>query len=296
MAYVHGARSRPSGGRDDAVARVRGPVASLFPFDTVRASQLAFLADARRSIGDGKHLVAHAPTGLGKTAVALAAALENALPEGNLVLFLAARQSQQRIAIETLQRMESRGVDVRAVDVIGKHAMCLQPDAPRGGRAFHAFCDLKVSTRSCSYYATASADAAAEISAQPIHVQDLIRVSARHGTCPYKAALEAANGADLVVCDYNYVFSALQERIFGRIGRALGDVVLVVDEAHNLPDRIRNQQCGDLSLFGVLRAAKEARPVDPRLAAELQAIAQALQTALRPFRREARVTRDFLGE
>src|SRR2546428_3220028 len=106
MAYVHGARSRPSGGRDDAVARVRGPVASLFPFDTVRPSQLAFLADSRRAIEGGKHLVAHAPTGLGKTAVALAAALENALPEGSLVLFLTSKQSQHRIAIETLQRMQ----------------------------------------------------------------------------------------------------------------------------------------------------------------------------------------------
>ena len=271
-------------------------MASLFPFDRVRESQEAFLADARRAIAEGKHLLAHAPTGLGKTAVALAAGLEAALSEGKLVLFLTSKQSQHRIAIETLQRMEARGVELRAVDVIGKHAMCLQPAAPRGGRAFHAFCDLKVSTRSCSFYATPAANAAGEIRARARHVQDLIRLSERHGTCPHKAALEAAKGADVVVCDYNYVFSALQERIFGRIGRSLGDTILLVDEAHNLPDRIRSQQCGDLALFGAMRAAKEAKEVDPRLAADLHAVAGALQVALRPFRRESRVTRDFLPE
>ena len=278
------------------MARIREPVGSLFPFDHVRPSQTAFLGDARRAIADGKHLVAHAPTGLGKTAVAMAAALEHGLREGRLVLFLTSKQSQHRIAIETLQRMEARGVGLRAVDVIGKHAMCLQPSAPRGGRAFHAFCELKVATRACTFHAASAAEAAAEVRTRPVHVQDLVRLSERHGVCPHKAALEAAKGADVVVCDYNYVFSALQERIFARIQRALRDVVLVVDEAHNLPDRIRGQMCGDLTLFGVMRAAKEARDVDPRLAAELHAVTGALQTALRAFRREARVTRDFLGE
>ncbi len=272
------------------------PVRSLFPFDRVRASQAAFLGDARRAIGEGRHLVAHAPTGLGKTAVALAAGLEHGLLEGKVVLFLTSKQSQHRIAVETLQRMESRGVDLRVVDVIGKHAMCLQPDAPKGGRAFHAFCDLKVATRACSFYATPCADAASEIRERPLHVQDLIRVSEAHGTCPHKAALEAAKEADVLVCDYNYVFSSMQERVFGRIGRGLGDAILLVDEAHNLPDRIRSQQCGDLTLLGTMRAAKESREVDARLAAELQAIAGALQSALRPIRRETRVTRDFLPE
>jgi len=278
------------------MSRVGEPVASLFPFDRVRPGQVAFLADARRAVADGKHLVAHAPTGLGKTAVALAAAMEHGLREGRLVLFLTSKQSQHRIAVETLQRMEVRGVDLSVVDVIGKHGMCLQPDAPRGGRAFHAFCDLKVSARSCSFYATPAEDAAEEIRERSLHVQDLIRVSERHGTCPHKAALLAAKDADVVVCDYNYVFSELQERIFGRIGKKLEDTVLVVDEAHNLPDRIRSQLCGDLTLFGALRAAKEARDVDTRLAAELHAVSQALQAALRSIRRETRVTRDFLYE
>lgn len=92
------------------------------------------------------------------------------------------------------------------------------------------------------------------------------------------------------------MFSSLQERIFARIGRGLGDAVLLVDEAHNLPDRIRRQQCGDLTLLGAMRAAKEALDVDARLAAELQAVAGAMQNALRPMRRETRVTRDFLPE
>jgi len=271
-----------------------GTVPSLFPFDRVRPIQAAFLADARRAIAGGKHLVAHAPTGLGKTAVALAAGIEHAAREGMVVLFLTSKQSQHRIAVETVQRMEARGIDLQVVDVIGKHAMCLQPDAPRGGRAFHAYCEAKVGSRACAFYAADGESAVGEIRDRALHVQDLIQVCSRHGVCPHKAALEAAKDAVAIVCDYNYVFSDLQERIFGRIGRSLGDSILLVDEAHNLPDRIRSQQCGDLSLFGLMRAARDARQVDPPLAAQLNALAQALQAALGPFRRESRVTRDFL--
>ena len=276
------------------MARLPEHVPSLFPFDRVRPSQAAFLTDARRAIAGGKHLVAHAPTGLGKTAVALAAGLEHAVREDLVVLFLTSKQSQHRIAVETVQRMEARGVRLRVVDVIGKHAMCLQPDAPRGGRAFHAYCEAKVASRACSFYSANAESTVAEIRRRALHVQDLIRACGHDGVCPHKTALEAAKDAVAIVCDYNYVFSDLQERIFGRIGRSLADSILLVDEAHNLPDRIRSQQCGDLTLFGLMRAARDARQVDPPLAAELSAMAQALQAALRPLRRESRVTRDFL--
>ena len=278
------------------MARLPEHVPSLFPFDRVRPSQAAFLTDARRAIAGGKHLVAHAPTGLGKTAVALAAGLEHAVREDLVVLFLTSKQSQHRIAVETVQRMEARGVRLQVVDVIGKHAMCLQPDAPRGGRAFHAYCEAKVASRACSFYSANAESTVAEIRRRALHVQDLIRACGHDGVCPHKTALEAAKDAVAIVCDYNYVFSGLQERIFGRIGRSLADSILLVDEAHNLPDRIRSQQCGDLTLFGLMRAARDARQVDPPLAAELSAMAQALQAALRPLRRESRVTRDFLDE
>ncbi|HEY7516163.1 MAG TPA: DEAD/DEAH box helicase, partial [Vicinamibacteria bacterium] len=86
-------------------------------------------------MSEGKHLLAHAPTGIGKTAVALTAALEVAFARDKVVLFLTSRQSQHHIAVETLKRMEAKGARVAAVDVIAKQAMCLQDSAPEFGRA-----------------------------------------------------------------------------------------------------------------------------------------------------------------
>jgi len=60
----------------------------------------------------------------------------------------------------------------------------------------------------------------------------------REEVCPFEVQLELAERADAIVADYNYVFepaAALRHLA----GEDLRDAILVVDEAHNLPDRAR---------------------------------------------------------
>src|SRR5438132_10008568 len=60
----------------------------------------------------------------------------------------------------------------------------------------------------------------------------------REQVCPFEVQLELAARADAIVADYNYVFepgTALRH-----LSRdELDQVILLVDEAHNLPDRGR---------------------------------------------------------
>jgi DNA excision repair protein ERCC-2 len=257
-----------------------------WPFDRVRSGQAEFLADARAALRDGAHLLAHAPTGIGKTAVALVAALEVALDRGATLLFLTSRQSQHRIAIETLRRIQAKGVPVSAVDVIAKQSMCLQAAAPPFGRAFHAFCDAKVRARGCSFFLKDAGPIAAAVRQRALHVQDLVRASAACGVCPHKVAMEAAGDAHAIVCDYNFVFSDIRGPFLSRVGRHLEDLLLIVDEAHNLPDRIRANSCGDLSVQDVVRASRDARDLDPETANELLGVARALDRVLSALRAE----------
>ena len=60
----------------------------------------------------------------------------------------------------------------------------------------------------------------------------------REEVCPFEVQLELAQRADAIVADYNYVFepaAALRHLS----GEDLRDAILLVDEAHNLPDRAR---------------------------------------------------------
>ena len=251
-----------------------------WPFDRVRPGQAEFLADARRAIAEGRHLLAHAPTGIGKTAVALVASLGYALETGKTVLFLTARQSQHRIAIETLRRLEAKGARVPAVDVIAKQDMCLQSDRPEFGRAFHEFCELKVRTHACTFFNRDDGVVVTAVLQRALHVQELVQASSACHVCPHKVAMDAAERASLIVCDYNYVFSDILSWTLERLGKGLEDLVLIVDEAHNLPDRIRAHLGGDLSLTDVLRAVRESRDLDAETSHQLLGVAKALERFL----------------
>ncbi len=251
-----------------------------WPFDRVRPGQVEFLADAKQAIAEGQHLLAHAPTGMGKTAVALVASLGVALETGKTVLFLTARQSQHRIAIETLRRLEAKGARIPAVDVISKQDMCLQPSRPEYGRAFHEFCELKVRTRACTFYNRDDTVVVNAVLQRALHVQEIIQASSACHVCPHKVAMDAAERAAVLVCDYNYVFSDILDWTLQRVGKGLQDVILVVDEAHNLPDRIRAHLGGDLSLTDVLRAVRESRNLEPEASHQLVGVAKSLERFL----------------
>src|SRR6184192_4454296 len=277
------------------VAPVPGPPSAFripWPFDRVREGQADFLADARLAIADGRHLLAHAPTGIGKTAVALVASLEFAVRANKLVLFLTSRQSQHRIAIETVRRIEARGPRIATVDLIAKQSMCLQESAPAYGRAFHEFCDHKVKSRTCAFFTRDNSAVVAAVLQRTLHVQELVRASGACGVCPHRVAMEAAAKSRLVVCDYNYVFSEIRERFLPRLGRSLEDLILIVDEAHNLPDRIRAHLVGDLTVMDLLKAAKEARSIDGEVAHELVGDAKSVERFLTALRSERIARKD----
>lgn len=255
---------------------VTGHARDLFPFPNPREGQDRFLEDARRTLGAGRHLLAHAPTGLGKTAVALTASLEIGVANGFTTFFLTSRQSQHRIAIETVRRMPRAQRDIFVVDIISKQSLCPLPANP--SISFQELCDLKVAENSCQYHSKSSEPMIDMIRRNILHVDEVSRLCRIFGRCPHKTAMDCLKEADLVVCDYNYIFSNLQKIVLRRADRALNDIVLVVDEAHNLPSRIRDHLTGVLGVATILGAAKEVKQHDCGLSRSLIRFAQAFRS------------------
>jgi DNA excision repair protein ERCC-2 len=245
----------------------RSGAGDLFPYDKVREGQREFLADARDALSSSLTLVAHAPTGLGKTAVGLTASLE-ASGDG-LVVYMTARQSQHMAVVETTRHIIRRRM-LRCVDLIAMEDMCLALRKEGGvpcqrGEACY-FHDRK-----------RIADAARRLLQYPLHAQEGVRACLRMGACPYKAAVEATKEADLVVCDYNQLFNTDADSILVRAGRAEEGCIAVVDEAHNLPSRIMEAGSADLDAKEALRLSRSLRA--RRFRPELEAIGHLAQGA-----------------
>ena len=81
-----------------------------------------------------------------------------------------------------------------------------------------------------------------------------------------------AKEASVVVSDYSYIFNArIRNSFFSRIDKVLDDIIVIVDEAHNLPGRIRDLASERITNFTLKNAANEARKLgNEELAAKLQ--------------------------
>ena len=215
----------------------------FFAHESPRESQKDMIADGINALKDGHFLLAAAPTGIGKTAAALASALKvaNLYSTGSetpKILFLTGRQSQHRIVVDTIReinrRMSQEFSKMRLVDIIGREGMCKIIDKSTG----KCNCEPGVTE---SERRSLRSDLEDYIHSEPRHVDQILKYAERNGVCAWATARDVARSTNIIVCDYNHVFvEGVREASLPVMGVDLGNTILVVDEAHNLPDRIRS--------------------------------------------------------
>ena len=90
-----------------------------------RAGQEELASDVEEVIERGGHILLTAPTGLGKTAGVLHAAIRTAYRTDQRIFFATARTTQQRIVEETVRQLSTLGVPIRAVSIRAREKACL---------------------------------------------------------------------------------------------------------------------------------------------------------------------------
>ena len=213
-----------------------------FPFlahSEPRPGQIDMIRECRESLKKNGHHLAAAPTGIGKTAAAVAAALEVALESSEKphILFLTGRQSQHKIVIDTVRKINSmiEGVKrpIKVVDIIGRESMCEVVDVQSG----RCLCEQGSSE---SARGRLKDDVRKFILEYPRHVEEIVDKSKTWGVCAWQTCRSAVKDSDILVCDYNHIFAEqVRESSLPSMGVNLKNCILIVDEAHNLPDRIR---------------------------------------------------------
>jgi DNA excision repair protein ERCC-2 len=218
---------------------------------TPRDGQSEMIAACIATLEKGGAHLASAPTGVGKTAAALAAALEFATSseERKTIMFLTPRQSQHRIVVDTVRRINQlrKSDKITLVDMIGQSGMCVEPFAGSKGASFSLMCSKHRKNKQCRPWLTSAPGFERRILSDPMHVDELVEMSKTHiedgdkkQTCPWKAARNAAKEAQIIVCDYNHLFiEEVRNASLKAMDLRLDDLVVIVDEAHNLPDRVR---------------------------------------------------------
>ena len=211
----------------------------FFAHKNLRDSQKEMLLDSINVLEENGFLIASAPTGIGKTAASLAAALKikNKSTNGKKILFLTGRQSQHKIVVDTIKKINqkvSNELQIKLTDMIGRESMCNDVNAITGECSCEDGIEERVRRSNRMKLVN-------KILEQPMHVEDVIRLSRDEEICAWASARISAKDADVIVCDYNHVFiENVMKSSLSSMGVELSNSILIVDEAHNLPDRVRN--------------------------------------------------------
>ena len=215
-------------------------IGSFVAHDKLRSAQKKMIKEGIIALEEKGFLFAAAPTGIGKTAASLAAAIEIARNSDfpKQVLFLTGRQSQHKIVVETIKSINSKLShdipDVKVVDIIGRESMCEEVDKITG----KCSCEDNIVEGSKQKRRDDLKDL---ILQSPKHVDEVIKIGRKKKICSWTASRSAVRECDILICDYNHVFvENVSESSLSAMKIDLENCILVVDEAHNLPDRIRN--------------------------------------------------------
>jgi DNA excision repair protein ERCC-2 len=202
-----------------------------FPYDTVRPFQEEMMEAVARTVREREALLISAPTGIGKTIAAIYPALRESLRAGKKLFYLTSKTMQQDAAVEAFSMLNDGSF--RVLRIRAKQKMCAHtemichedfcPFAARYSEKMEKTGLLDHLVNSYSYF-------------DPAVTFELARTNE---VCPFEVSLELIEQADVVVCDYNYIFDPYVGLKAYQQESDYGDCVLIVDEAHNLVDRGR---------------------------------------------------------
>ncbi len=243
----------------------------LFPHERVRDIQETMINEVVSAIKDKKHMIVHAPTGIGKTVSVLAPALTHAIKNKLTVFFLTSRHTQHEIAIRTLKDIKRKfDNNFCAVDLIGKKWMCIQPGIENlYSNEFNEYCKKLKEEEKCEFCLNVKTNklsvkakkTISEIKRRgPLDSEELAECCRKEKLCPYEISSLLCKEAQVIIGDYYHVFNDfIRKNLFNKASLDLSSCIIIVDEAHNLPARIRNLYTNKLSNIGIERALKEAK-------------------------------------
>ncbi|HIH76041.1 MAG TPA: ATP-dependent DNA helicase [Methanomassiliicoccales archaeon] len=252
----------------------------LFPYPP-RPNQAEFVRSVEKTTREKGHLVLESGTGSGKTVCALSGALQTALATGKKVLYLTRTNSQEKQVILELRRINEKA-PVFGVALQGRQGTCplvrrdkelsagtpeelskicrdkrrkVLEDRPGGCRFFKGLQDLDMEQflEHCKRTLPTA--------------EELIDHCDSLNICPHEVMKELAREARVVAAPYAYFFVPfIRNSLLDWMDCPIEDVLLIVDEAHNLPDYTREIESFQLSRYVLEAVLKEVEEYgDPEI-------------------------------
>jgi Rad3-related DNA helicase len=241
MPYLHMRWSRNQ-------QRLQAPQAIQAPFAAFRSGQPAAIESLQEAALRSPVVLWQAPTGFGKTGIVLMHALSR-LEQGHVsrLLLLSCKTTGQAGWLDQLALMLPSNTTHRAL-----HLRSRADHQARCPRCQHAEACMSQQPGEHPHQQPGEPLPLWEALAQPVTGLKAIQTfAADHELCPYTLNRALLPYADIWLADVNYIFHPASATVLADVvDFAPAETLLVIDEAHNLPERVGscfslNAQHGD---------------------------------------------------
>lgn len=252
-------------GEKRAARRRRVASSFLFPFEHPRAGQIELMQTIEGFMAEKRPMLIQAPTGLGKTVGVLYPVLKEALGRGQRVVYVTPKNSQHSVAEDAVTRFQETGAKLKSLSITAKGKICFKNEP---------LCNPDYCEYARDYYGKVQEHGILDLLARKrkLKARAFRELGEQYRVCPFELQLDGASEADLVICDYNYVFaprSALGRMTDLGVDQT-GRPNLVIDEAHNLPARAMDYYSPALSSVILENMRDEIRQANARFRYEAE--------------------------
>ncbi len=246
-------------------------VGSAFPYSP-RLGQDRLMKVIGSACDDRAHLVVESGTGTGKTVSALTACGEFVKARGKKLLYVTRTNSQQKQVMLELRQISER-MKIFGVALQGRKNMCplarSDPELSHGNpEELSKVCSerkarvIRGDDEACRFYAATVSEDLAPVMRYARDELPTAEEFCDHcidlGVCPYEVAKMHVPAADVVTAPYIMFFDRfIRHALLDWMACSLSDIVLIVDEAHNLPWYSRELESASLSEISLKMAEKE---------------------------------------
>ncbi len=234
--------------------RIRLNEARIQPaFTELREGQAALFATLAKAALQSKTVLLEAPTGFGKTGIVLEHALKQM--QGGLYercIYLTSKSTGQ---LETIRQLQSMvGDEVRFIQMRNRKEHLIESSAHTCTGDTHCDDDLGQRWVEADLY---SPDLFVD---GTLSLERAKAIGAQTGVCPYALTKACLPFAEIWIGDSNYIFAPASQSVFlDQQGFDAAKTLLIIDEAHNLPDRAADALSITLHSGDFLFALEELR-------------------------------------
>lgn len=218
-----------------------------FPFEEYRKGQKRLIDFVKKAQDEERNVYIEAPTGIGKTVSVLYPSLKRFVDDkADHIFYLTSKNSIKKIAVQTLKLFTLLGSKARCLEFTSKENICFNdkvghcnPDECPFAQFFY---DKILTSVLDALYSNEMLDKSA-----------IKQICYEKQICPYYFQFELAKYSDVLICDYSYIFN------YSTTLKFLDDTIrgndyLLIDECHNLPDRVRDIYSVEITIDDIKKA------------------------------------------